>query len=204
MSVKLRFKRLGRKNRPFYRLVAIDSRKRRDGREIEKLGWFNPSSVDETFKFNENRVKNSNQNFKSKYTFKGYYEYENYKYIKSLVGDSRTISVGLDPLVAVMNDIKVIDGYHTLYPLSYKLKFRKVIEEQLQASEKTRQYYDLWGSRVYTFVNDSELIKTNFLEANLLGAEYVISKYSISSMILVPICEKCNNSSELFLYKIMI
>ena len=53
MSVKLRFKRLGRKNRPFYRLVAIDSRKRRDGREIEKLGWFNPSSVDETFKFNE-------------------------------------------------------------------------------------------------------------------------------------------------------
>ena len=56
MSVKLRFKRLGRKNRPFYRLVAIDSRKRRDGREIEKLGWFNPSSVDETFKFNENRV----------------------------------------------------------------------------------------------------------------------------------------------------
>ena len=56
MSVKLRFKRLGRKNRPFYRLVAIDSRKRRDGREIEKIGWFNPSSVDETFKFNEDRV----------------------------------------------------------------------------------------------------------------------------------------------------
>ncbi len=56
MSVKLRFKRLGRKKRPFYRLVAIDSRSRRDGREIEKLGWFNPSSVDETFKFNENRV----------------------------------------------------------------------------------------------------------------------------------------------------
>ena len=56
MSVKLRFKRMGRKKRPFYRLVAIDSRTRRDGREIEKLGWFNPSSVDETFKFNENRV----------------------------------------------------------------------------------------------------------------------------------------------------
>ena len=47
---------MGRKKRPFYRLVAIDSRTRRDGREIEKLGWFNPSSVDETFKFNENRV----------------------------------------------------------------------------------------------------------------------------------------------------
>ena len=47
-------------------------------------------------------------------------------------------------------------------------------------------------------------IKTNFLEANLLGADYVISKYSISNQILQPICEKCNNSPELFLYKIVI
>ncbi len=42
MAVKLRLKRLGRKKRAFYRLVAIDSRKRRDGLEIERLGWFNP------------------------------------------------------------------------------------------------------------------------------------------------------------------
>tara|TARA_Y100000588_G_C14008756_1_gene818993 strand:+ start:269 stop:775 length:507 start_codon:yes stop_codon:yes gene_type:complete len=47
---------MGRKKRPFYRLVAIDSRKHRDGREVEKLGWFNPSSVDKTFKMNEDRV----------------------------------------------------------------------------------------------------------------------------------------------------
>ena len=56
MSVKLRFKRLGRKNRPFYRLVAIDHRTRRDGREIERLGWYNPSSIDVSFKMNEDRV----------------------------------------------------------------------------------------------------------------------------------------------------
>ena len=56
MSVKLRFKRLGRKNRPFYRLVAIDHRTRRDGREIERLGWYNPSSVDVEFKMNEDRM----------------------------------------------------------------------------------------------------------------------------------------------------
>ncbi len=40
--VKLRLKRIGRRKSPFYRLVAIDSRKRRDGREIERLGWYNP------------------------------------------------------------------------------------------------------------------------------------------------------------------
>ncbi|MAH53452.1 MAG: hypothetical protein CMI68_00620, partial [Candidatus Pelagibacter sp.] len=62
----------------------------------------------------------------------------------------------------------------------------------------------LWGSRVYTFVQDNKSIKTNFIEANHLGAEYVISKYSISNKNLLPICEKCNNSAELFLYKIMI
>ena len=56
MSVKLRFKRLGRKKRPFYRLVAIDHRKRRDGREIERLGWYNPSSIDVSFKMNEDRL----------------------------------------------------------------------------------------------------------------------------------------------------
>ena len=107
-------------------------------------------------------------------------------------------------MVAVMNNIKVIDGYHVLYSLSYKLKFRKVIQEQLADSEKIKKYYDMWGNRVYTFVQDKKSIKTNFIQANLLGAEYVISKYSISNKNLLPICEKCNNSAELFLYKIMI
>ena len=55
--VKLRLKRLGRKKRPFYRLVAIDSRKARDGREIERLGWFNPiADVNNSIQINEEKV----------------------------------------------------------------------------------------------------------------------------------------------------
>eukprot|EP00216_Chloropicon_sp_CCMP2111_P003042 CAMPEP_0198238150 /NCGR_PEP_ID=MMETSP1446-20131203/3872_1 /TAXON_ID=1461542 ORGANISM="Unidentified sp, Strain CCMP2111" /NCGR_SAMPLE_ID=MMETSP1446 /ASSEMBLY_ACC=CAM_ASM_001112 /LENGTH=126 /DNA_ID=CAMNT_0043920503 /DNA_START=68 /DNA_END=448 /DNA_ORIENTATION=+ len=46
--VKLRFKRMGRKKRPFYRLVAIDSRRQRDGLALEELGWYNPLTK-ETF-----------------------------------------------------------------------------------------------------------------------------------------------------------
>jgi small subunit ribosomal protein S16 len=42
MSVKLRFKRMGRKNHAFYRLNAIDSRSPRDGRVIEELGHYDP------------------------------------------------------------------------------------------------------------------------------------------------------------------
>lgn len=42
MAVKLRLTRMGRKKKPFYRIVAIDSRTRRDGRYIEKIGHYNP------------------------------------------------------------------------------------------------------------------------------------------------------------------
>lgn len=42
MSVKLRLMRIGRRGQPFYRIVAVDSRKRRDGAYIEKIGQYNP------------------------------------------------------------------------------------------------------------------------------------------------------------------
>jgi small subunit ribosomal protein S16 len=40
--VKIRLARGGAKKRPFYRVIATDSRNARDGRFIEKLGYFNP------------------------------------------------------------------------------------------------------------------------------------------------------------------
>ena len=48
---------MGRRNRPFYRLVAIDSRKRRDGKEIESLGWYDPLKKNDTYKLNDLRIK---------------------------------------------------------------------------------------------------------------------------------------------------
>jgi len=50
-------KRLGRRKRPFYRLVAIDSKTRREGVEIERLGWFDPLNKDNHFNLNEDRIK---------------------------------------------------------------------------------------------------------------------------------------------------
>lgn len=46
MSVKLRLKRMGRSNRPYYRLHAVDSRSPRDGRAIEELGTYDPGNKD--------------------------------------------------------------------------------------------------------------------------------------------------------------
>lgn len=42
MALKIRLRRQGRTNRPFYRLVVTDSRSRRDGKFIEAVGWYNP------------------------------------------------------------------------------------------------------------------------------------------------------------------
>ena len=46
MAVRLRMKRMGRKNRPFYRVVAVDGRAARDGRVLEYLGHYDPLVAD--------------------------------------------------------------------------------------------------------------------------------------------------------------
>ena len=46
MAVRIRMKKLGRKHRHFFRIVAIDGRQPRDGRVIEELGTYDPSVKD--------------------------------------------------------------------------------------------------------------------------------------------------------------
>ena len=45
--VTIRLSRGGAKKRPFYHIVVADSRKKRDGRHLERLGFFNPSATDQ-------------------------------------------------------------------------------------------------------------------------------------------------------------
>ncbi len=52
MAVRLRLTRTGRRNKPFYRLGAFDSRTKRDGQAIELLGNYNPHSDKEEGKYN--------------------------------------------------------------------------------------------------------------------------------------------------------
>jgi small subunit ribosomal protein S16 len=42
VAVAIRLQRAGGRNRPFYRVVATDSRSARDGRFLEKVGFYNP------------------------------------------------------------------------------------------------------------------------------------------------------------------
>jgi small subunit ribosomal protein S16 len=45
--VRLRLKRMGRRNRAFFRICAFDAREERDGRSIEQLGTYDPMEKDE-------------------------------------------------------------------------------------------------------------------------------------------------------------
>ena len=53
MAVKLRLMRMGAKKKPFYRVVAADSRTKRDGKYIELVGTYNPVTDPAEIKINE-------------------------------------------------------------------------------------------------------------------------------------------------------
>ncbi len=55
--VKLRLARFGAKKRPFYRIVAMDSQGKRDGRYIEQLGTYDPMQNPPAVKLDVERVQ---------------------------------------------------------------------------------------------------------------------------------------------------
>ncbi len=56
MAVKIRLQRRGRRHRPFYAIVVADSRAPRDGKFIEKLGTYDPTTTPATIELNFERA----------------------------------------------------------------------------------------------------------------------------------------------------
>lgn len=57
MAVALRFQRIGKTKRAFYRMVAIDVRKKRDAKPIEILGHYDPFKQNEKLSVKEDRLE---------------------------------------------------------------------------------------------------------------------------------------------------
>ena len=55
--VKIRLKRIGAKKNPFYRLVVADSRYPRDGRFLEEIGYYNPTTNPSEVKIDVDKAK---------------------------------------------------------------------------------------------------------------------------------------------------
>ncbi len=54
--VKLRLRRMGSKNSPFYRIVAVDSRLKRDGKYLENIGHYDPKTEPFTLKIDTEKA----------------------------------------------------------------------------------------------------------------------------------------------------
>ena len=57
MATVIRLTKMGRKKKPFYRIVVTDSRKRRDGGWIESIGYYNPLTEPSTVKYDAEKLK---------------------------------------------------------------------------------------------------------------------------------------------------
>ncbi len=57
MAVKIRLRRIGAKKAPFYRIVVADSRYPRDGRFIEEIGYYDPTTEPTTLKVDAEKVQ---------------------------------------------------------------------------------------------------------------------------------------------------
>ena len=59
MAVRIRLKRLGRRNRSFFRVSAMEGRNPRDGRVLEELGYYDPANKDKDrqVKLDAERIK---------------------------------------------------------------------------------------------------------------------------------------------------
>lgn len=99
-------------------------------------------------------------------TFKEYYDTALFNKIKKDIEfekhrSQRFISYGMEPAVALYNDLYTIDGYSTNYPLSYKKAFRKtqakqLLDVNLSILDANRKLYDKWGSKLYLLAINSE------------------------------------------------
>lgn len=57
MAVKIRLKRMGKIRAPFYRVVVVDARKKRDGRVIEEIGQYHPTENPSVIKIDSERAQ---------------------------------------------------------------------------------------------------------------------------------------------------
>lgn len=132
-------------------------------------------------------------------SFKEFFAVEQFEEIKEYIGkpqsDYRVVSIGIHPAISQYNGFYTLDTYNNIYPLTYKMEFRKIIEKELAKNKSLEEYYDHWGGRVYIFVDElgknyefskrsKRVIKNlelNVEQLKKMGGEYVLSALPIEN-----------------------
>ncbi|HYK73710.1 MAG TPA: DUF6044 family protein [Pseudoneobacillus sp.] len=162
--------------------------------------------------------------YKDKPTFRQFFAVQQFNQIKEHIGlpqkEYRVASIGLHPAIAQYNGFYTLDTYNNFYPLSYKYKFRKIIEKELAKNKTIRTYFDQWGGRSYIFTAElgkhymfkkKSKKRLKNLELNLepfkeMGGQYIFSAIPIDNatdnkLILDKVFESKASAWKIYLYK---
>lgn len=135
-------------------------------------------------------------------TYKEYFASEQLAVIKSTIGDDpsayRVVCLGMNPAILQFNGFYTLDGLQSIYNLNYKMKFRKIFENELAKDMAIRNYFDGWGNRCYIFSSEighewnaflppPHTTQTIHLDLNTeafknLGGKYLFSAFDIKSL----------------------
>ena len=116
-------------------------------------------SINNPYKYNIDALIHRNKKINKAYTYREFFEEDLMNEVKNYINkplDSyRVISVWLNPAVAQYSGFYCLDGYITNYRLEYKHRFKDIIINELEKSnKKTYDYFETWGSRVYIPVSE--------------------------------------------------
>lgn len=130
-------------------------------------------------------------------SFSEFYAVQQFSRIQSYIGKPvntyQVVSLGLHPAIAQYNRFRTLDGYVNFYPLTYKQKFRTIIEGELNKSSELKHYFDDWGNRVYIYAAELgkhyDYTKTNqkpvrqldidIVQLKRMGGDYLLSAVPI-------------------------
>jgi hypothetical protein len=133
-------------------------------------------------------------------SYKEFYAQEQFNDIKQLIDKDqkiyRVISIGIHPAVSQYNGFYTLDGFSSDYPLTYKHKFGKIIETELEKNEEINKSFREWGSWCYAFSSELGLspyikykedfqaiehLDFNYAALKSMGGDYIISAVEINT-----------------------
>ena len=94
MATKIRLKRQGKKFYAFYRVVVVDSRKKRDGKVIEEIGTYNPNTQPSTIQIKSDRGAQPSEPVFKLLNITG--DWQKYKGLEGAEGTLKTVEAGPD------------------------------------------------------------------------------------------------------------
>jgi len=142
------------------------------------------------------KIRPNRNNYDSFISYKEFFAEDLFMKIKKDISysDEMVVAFGFQPSVLMYNGFNCIDGQSSIFPLSYKRRFRALVAPELEINQKDREWYDNWGCRLYLFNSelsneptrnkDTSPVKLNIdmgVFKNDFNGKYILSRAEISN-----------------------